>query len=103
MLAIVAYRVHFAGSGAPRSASVGHSGHSRILASGAVGRQGAPGGGRESGRHRIDDVVYTVEYSVHSALLAVTSLLGLETNLPPTYRGLDHPKALVGAIRAILR
>jgi oleate hydratase len=50
-----------------------------------------------------DDVVYTVEYSVHSALLAVTSLLGLETELPPTYRGLDHPKALVGAIRAILR
>jgi oleate hydratase len=50
-----------------------------------------------------DDVVYTVEYSVHSALLAVTSLLGLEAKLPPTYRGLDHPKALVGAIRTILR
>jgi oleate hydratase len=50
------------------------------------------------------DVVYTVEYSVHSALLAVSGLLGLdEESTPPTYVGLDHPNALVEALRKILR
>lgn len=43
------------------------------------------------------------EYSVHGALLAVTSLLGLDVELPPTYQGLDHPNALVDALRRILR
>jgi oleate hydratase len=50
-----------------------------------------------------DDVVYTVEYSVHSARLAVASLLGLGAVLPPTYEGLDHPNALVEALRRILQ
>jgi len=50
-----------------------------------------------------DDVVYTVEYSVHAARLAVQSLLGLPPSLPPTYRGLEHPNALVDALRLILR
>lgn len=50
-----------------------------------------------------DDVVYTVEYSVHAARLAVQSLLGLPPSLPPTYRGLEHPNALVNALRLILR
>ncbi|MBL8352999.1 MAG: oleate hydratase [Burkholderiaceae bacterium] len=50
-----------------------------------------------------DDVVYTVEYSVHSARIAVNGLLGLDTPLPPTYQGLDHPNALVEALRRILR
>jgi oleate hydratase len=49
-----------------------------------------------------DDVVFTVEYSVHSARLAVASLLGLEDTLPPTYRGLEHPNALVEALRRVL-
>jgi myosin-crossreactive antigen len=48
------------------------------------------------------DVVYTVEYSVHSARLAVRALLGLSEELPPTYQGLDHPNALVEALRRIL-
>lgn len=48
------------------------------------------------------DVVYTVEYSVHAARQAVTGLLGLECPLPPTYEGLDHPNALVGALRRVL-
>ncbi len=50
-----------------------------------------------------DDVVYTVEYSVHSARLAVAALLGLAEQLPPTYQGLDHPNALVDALRRILQ
>jgi len=49
-----------------------------------------------------DDVVFTVEYSVHSARLAVTSLLGMPHTLPPTYRGLEHPNALVDALRRVL-
>jgi oleate hydratase len=50
-----------------------------------------------------DNVVYTVEYSVHSARLAVTSLLGLREEVPPAYEGLDHPNALVEALRRILQ
>ena len=49
------------------------------------------------------NVVYTVEYSVHSARLAVASLLGLEKAVPPAYEGLDHPNALVEALRRVLR
>lgn len=50
-----------------------------------------------------DDVVYTVEYSVHSARLAVASLLGFAREIPPTYKGLEHANALVNAMKTILR
>jgi oleate hydratase len=50
-----------------------------------------------------DNVVYTVEYSIHSAMVAVASLLGLTEVVPPTYKGLDHPNALIGAMRVILQ
>ena len=49
-----------------------------------------------------DNVVYTVEYSIHSAALAAASLLGVPEAVPPAYHGLDHPHALVGAIRRLL-
>jgi oleate hydratase len=49
-----------------------------------------------------DNVVYTVEYSVHSAMIAVASLLGFAQMVPPTYKGLEHPHALVSAMRRIL-
>ncbi len=49
-----------------------------------------------------DDIVYTIEYSIHSAHLAVTSLLGLPDKMPPTYKGLEHPYALVSALKRIL-
>jgi len=49
-----------------------------------------------------DDVVFTVEYSVHSARLAVTRLLGLPDEIPPTYKGLEHPYALTTALKRIL-
>jgi oleate hydratase len=49
-----------------------------------------------------DNVVYTVEYSIHSAALAVASLLGAPERVPTAYHGLDHPHALVGAIRRVL-
>ena len=50
-----------------------------------------------------DDVVFTVEYSVHSALLAVAGLTGCKMPLPATYHGPDHPNALVGAMKTILQ
>jgi oleate hydratase len=49
------------------------------------------------------DVVYTVEYSVHAARQAVVSLLGLSPPLPRTYEGLEHPNALVEALRRVLQ
>jgi oleate hydratase len=49
-----------------------------------------------------DDVVYTIEYSIRSARLAVTALLGLTEELPETYKGLEHPSALVTALKRIL-
>ena len=49
-----------------------------------------------------DNVVYTVEYSVHSAALAVATLLGAPQQVPAAYQGLDHPTALVAAIQRIL-
>jgi oleate hydratase len=49
-----------------------------------------------------DNVVYTVEYSIHSAALAVASLLGAPQMVPPAYQGLEHPNALVAAIRRIV-
>lgn len=49
-----------------------------------------------------DNVVYTVEYSIHSAALAVASLLGQPQRVPAAYHGLDHPNALIGAIRRII-
>jgi oleate hydratase len=49
-----------------------------------------------------DNVVYTVEYSVHGAALAVATLLGVPDMVPKAYQGLDHPNALVGAIRRVL-
>jgi oleate hydratase len=49
------------------------------------------------------NVVFTVEYSVHSARLAVASLLGFEQEVSPAYEGLDHPNALVQALRRILQ
>ncbi len=50
-----------------------------------------------------DNVVYTVEYSVQSAQIAVATLLGLAMEVPPTYQGLDHPNALVAAMKRILQ
>lgn len=49
-----------------------------------------------------DDVVYTIEYSIHSACMAVTSLLRLSHEIPETYEGLEHPHALVNALKRIL-
>jgi len=39
-----------------------------------------------------EDVVYTVEYSVHCAMHAVYALFGVDKAIPPIYHGLADPK-----------
>ena len=49
-----------------------------------------------------DNVVFTVEYSIHSAALAVATLLGAPQRVPAAYRGLEHPNALIAAIKRLV-
>jgi oleate hydratase len=50
-----------------------------------------------------DDCVFTVEYSVRTAQTAVFSLLGLEREVPPIYRGAHDIHVLLGALSALKR
>ncbi|TXC71978.1 oleate hydratase [Sphingomonas ginsenosidivorax] len=50
-----------------------------------------------------DDVVFTVEYSVRSAMTAVYGLLKLNKAPPPVYQGLHSPQVIVDAIRTLHR
>jgi oleate hydratase len=48
-----------------------------------------------------DDVVFTVEYSIRSAQLAVYALLGVEREPPPVYKGQYDPRVLYKAFRTL--
>jgi oleate hydratase len=48
-----------------------------------------------------DDVVFTVEYSIRSAQVAVSELLGLNRLPPPVYQGKFDPRVLVEAFVAL--
>ncbi len=48
-----------------------------------------------------DDVVFTVEYSVRSAQVAVYGLLGLQRKPPAVYKGKHDPRVLLKAFRAL--
>jgi oleate hydratase len=48
-----------------------------------------------------DDVVFTVEYSVRSAQLAVYGLLNLQLKPPDVYKGKFDPRVLLKAFRAL--
>lgn len=48
-----------------------------------------------------DDVVFTVEYSIRSAQLAVSGLLGLKRGPPAVYKGKFDPRVLLKAFRAL--
>lgn len=50
-----------------------------------------------------EDVVFTVEYSVRSAMTAVYSMLGLAAPIPPVYQGQQHIDVLIRALFALLR
>jgi oleate hydratase len=45
-----------------------------------------------------DDVVFTVEYSVHCAMHAVYALFGVDKQIPPIYHGLADPKVGLQAL-----
>jgi oleate hydratase len=48
-----------------------------------------------------DDVVFTVEYSIRSAQVAVSALLGLKREPPAVYKGKFDPRVLYKAFRAL--
>lgn len=48
-----------------------------------------------------DDVVFTVEYSVKSAKMAVNRLLGLGTDVPGVYKGHHDMRIIYGALKAL--
>lgn len=50
-----------------------------------------------------DDVVFTVEYSVRSAMTAVYTLLKLDKKPPAVYKGLHRPQVIVDAIQTMHR
>ncbi len=50
-----------------------------------------------------NEIVFTLEYSIRSAQIAVYSLLNLKRKIPPIYKGYRHPKAIYNVIKAILR
>jgi oleate hydratase len=50
-----------------------------------------------------DDTVFTVEYSVRSAQMAVIGLLGLENKPTPFYKGEHDPAVLYRAMKALMR
>ncbi len=47
-----------------------------------------------------EDVVFTVEYSVHCAMLAVYEYFGVKKQIPPIYHGVMDPKVGLGALKA---
>lgn len=49
-----------------------------------------------------EDIVFTVEYSIHGAMHAVYALLGIDRRIPPIYHGILHPKAALSATRALV-
>ena len=49
-----------------------------------------------------DDVVFTVEYSVRTARMAVKKLFGLDTAIPPVYKGQYDLEVLINALRELL-
>jgi oleate hydratase len=50
-----------------------------------------------------DDVVFTVEYSVRSALMAVYKLLDIKKEIPPVFKGQHDVAVLLNALKTIYR
>jgi oleate hydratase len=50
-----------------------------------------------------EDTVFTVEYSVRAAKVAVTELMGLEKKVPPVYHGKYNPAVLMRAMAQTLK
>lgn len=50
-----------------------------------------------------EDIVFTVEYSIHGAMHAIYTLLGVDRLTPPIYHGILHPRAATRATATLLR
>jgi oleate hydratase len=50
-----------------------------------------------------EDIVYTVEYSVHTAMHAVYNMFGVEKQIPPIYHALLDPKVGLAALESVFR
>ena len=48
-----------------------------------------------------DDVVFTVEYSVRSAQMAVYQLLGIDQKIPPVFKGQHDVGVLLNALATL--
>ena len=49
-----------------------------------------------------EDIVFTVEYSVHGAMHAIYNLLGVNRPIPPIYHGVFDPRAAFAATKALV-
>ena len=49
-----------------------------------------------------EDVVFTVEYSVRTAMHAVYGLLGLKHDIPPIYHAIADPKVALDALKTLI-
>jgi oleate hydratase len=50
-----------------------------------------------------DDVVFTVDYSVRGAQMAVYGLLGIDREIPPIYKGERDPRVLLQSLTTLLK
>jgi oleate hydratase len=50
-----------------------------------------------------EDVVFTVEYSVHGAMRAVYGLFAVDKEIPPIYHGLLDPEVGLKALESAFR
>lgn len=50
-----------------------------------------------------EDIVFTGEYSIHGAMQAIYTLLGVDRRAPGIYHGILHPKASATAAMSLLR
>ncbi len=49
-----------------------------------------------------EEIVFTVEYSVRSAMHGVYGLLGLKNEIPPIYHGIADPKVAIASLKTML-
>ncbi|MGN6105333.1 MAG: oleate hydratase [Kofleriaceae bacterium] len=49
-----------------------------------------------------EDVVFTVEYSVHGGMIAAYTLFDVDRKIPPIYHGLVHPRVAYAALRTAM-
>jgi oleate hydratase len=49
-----------------------------------------------------EDIVFTVEYSVHAAMHAVYTLLGVDRAIPEIYHGIIDPQVALSATKTLV-